>query len=112
MGTHRLERLQEEILHALSSILLFEVTDPRVKGITMTRVLLTKDLSVARIYYEASLKKKEEREGLQAALKRASHFIRKQLAPHLKLRAMPDLEFFYDETSDEVSRVQELFTKL
>lgn len=111
MNTHRLERLQEEIQHEVSSILLFEVTDPLVKGVTVTRVLITKDLGIARVYYEAS-GTKEEKAALQQGLHRARGFIRKRLAPRLNLRAMPELEFFYDETKDEISRVDELFSKL
>jgi ribosome-binding factor A len=111
MGVHRLERLQEEVRHEVSSILLFEVTDPLVKGVTVTRVVVTKDLGIARIYYEAA-GTAAEKQALQQGLDRAKGFIRRRLAPRLNLKAMPELEFFYDETKDEISRVDELFSKI
>jgi len=107
----RLERLQEEIRHAVSSIILFDVTDPLVKGVTITRVMMTKDLGTARIYYD-TLGTSEERLAVQKGLDRASVFIRRQLAPRLNLKAMPELKFFYDETQDEISKVDSLFSKL
>ena len=111
MSLHRIDRLQEEIRHAVSSLLLFEVTDPLIKGVTLTRVMLTKDTSLARVYYEVAGTAKE-REKIKDGLERATPFIRRKLAPILNLRQMPQLEFFYDETNDEVMRVEKLFSKL
>lgn len=111
MATHRLERLQEEARHVISSLLIFEVTDPLIKGITITRVMMTKDLGLARFYYESPVPK-GDRPKVQAALNRARSYFRKQLAPRLNLRITPEVEFFYDETSDEISRVEDLFSKL
>lgn len=111
MGTHRTERLQEEIRHLVSEILLYEVTDPLVHGVTVTRVLLTKDIGLARIYYNARGTAKE-RKSLQQGLERASSFVRRQVAPKLNLKIMPQIEFFYDETEDELSRVDLLFMDL
>lgn len=110
MNLHRRERLQEEIRHAVSSILLFEITDPSLKGITLNRVLVTKDLGLARIYYEAE--KDSNRETVAKALERAQGFIRRRLAGRVNLRLMPTIEFFYDETSEEISRVESLLKKL
>jgi ribosome-binding factor A len=109
---HRIDRLQEEFRHAVSSIILYEVTDPRLRGVTITRVMVTKDIGIARVYYETTEKKKLEREGIQKALERAAHFIRKELASKVNLRNMPNLEFFFDETNDEVLKVERLFAKL
>lgn len=111
MSSYRLERLQEEIQHAVSSIILFDLTDPLVRGATITRVLITKDLSAARVYYDFK-GPEEDRALLQRGFDRAKGFIRKQLAPQLRLKGVPGLEFFYDETKDEIDRVNELFAKI
>ena len=110
MKNHRTERLQEEIRQAVSSILLFEVTDPLLKGITLNRVLVTKDLGLARIYYEVG--KGSNRDIITKALEKARSFIRHQLAGRVNLRLIPAIEFFYDETSEEISRVEGLLKKL
>jgi ribosome-binding factor A len=111
MGTHRIKRIQEEIQHAASSILLFEVTDPVLQGLTVTRVVVTKDVGQARIYYESSVPK-AQREALQQALDRARGFVRRQLASRLNLKSVPEVQFFYDDTSEEVSRIEGLFSKI
>src|SRR5262245_36559829 len=111
MSTHRMKRIQEEIQHAVSSILLFETTDPLLQGLTVTRAVVTKDIGTARIYYEASVPK-EKREALQQALDRASGFVRRQLASKMTLKSIPEIQFFYDDTSEEVSRIEGLFSKL
>ena len=111
MSTHRLKRIQEQIQHAVSSILLLEVTDPLLSSVTVTRVLATKDLSTARVYYD-TLGGEKERTAIQQGLIRARGFIRKQLAQRLRVKSVPELEFFYDETREEISRVEELFSKL
>lgn len=107
---HRHERLQEEIRHLVTQLLLFEMEDPRIRGVTVTRVLLTKDRGLARIYYEAG--DSSQRGMLKEGLEKAVGFIRRALASKLKLRLAPQLEFFYDETSEEVARVEKLFSKL
>ena len=111
MSLHRIERGQEDIRHEARSLRLFEVTDRLVQGVTVTRVMVTKDLGLARIYYETALKGKE-RLAVQQGLNRAKGFIRRELASRLKFKTMPELEFFYDETQEEISRVNELFSKL
>lgn len=106
-----MERLQEEIRHAVGSIILFETTDPLVKGATLMRAVVTKDLGMARIYYEFK-GSREEKASLQKGLDRAKGFIRRQLASRLNLKAVPELEFFYDETEEEIAKVEGLFSKL
>lgn len=111
MSEHRIKRIQEEIQRAASSVLLFEMTDPTLKGITVTRVIVTKDVSTARLYYETAAPK-AKREAIQQGLDRARGFVRRQLASKLNLKTVPEIQFFYDETSEEVSRIEGLLSKI
>src|SRR5262245_59595596 len=111
MSQYRIDRLQEEIRHIVGSILMFEISDPQVRGITLTRAVLTRDLSVVRIYYDTSTPQKQRKE-LEKGLDRAKGFIRKQLASRLGLKSVPALEFFYDQSKDEIARVEDLFSKI
>ena len=110
-NTHRIERIQEEVQHLVSSVLLFEVTDPLLQRVTVTRVVVTKDVSTARIYYESAVPK-SQRDELQEGLDRARGFVRRQLASRMSLKFVPEIQFFYDETTEEVSRVEGLLSKL
>ena len=107
--SRRIEKLQEEIRHRATEILLYEMEDPRLRDVTITRVRLTGDLGFARIYYEAA--PAERRSEVEKALQRAAGFVRKGLAGRLQLRLAPQIEFFYDETQEEIRRVEELFAK-
>ena len=113
MSTHRVKRIEEEIRHYVSALLLFEMTDPDLKGVTVTRAVVTKDLSLARIYYHLATDAPQEmRERTEQALRRCCGFVRRQLATRLNMRIVPEIEFFYDETEEEVARVESLFSKL
>ena len=113
MSSHRIERLQEEIRHEVSRILLFEMTEALLQRVTLTRVVLTRDLSLARIYYEAPedpAGKPDLKKALKEGLDRARGFVRKQLAGRLRLKMLPKIEFYYDETQAELARVDALLS--
>lgn len=110
MAGYRIERLQEEMKQLIREIFLFEVQDPRIKGVAVTRVVLAKDLGFARIYYE--LPRDSNRTQVEKGLEKAKGYLRSTLSSRLKLRLAPKIEFFYDETSEEVERVEELFSKI
>ncbi|MDX2002430.1 MAG: 30S ribosome-binding factor RbfA [Chitinophagales bacterium] len=76
--------------------------------VTITDVRTTPDLLVARFYM--SVMDPNRRQAVMAALKENSHEIRRHLGNKLKsqLRRIPELEFFLDETLDEVFRIDEL----
>ncbi len=111
MGTHRIDKLQGEILKEVRMILLFVLDIPALQQIALTRVLLTKDLSLARVYYETILPD-QRRDGLQEELDRQGKRIRKELAQRMRLRAVPEVRFFYDETNETISKVEKLIDSL
>ena len=50
MKTHRLARVAEVIREVASETILFELRDPRVKGVTVTRAEVSGDLQHAKVY--------------------------------------------------------------
>lgn len=113
MGQHRIKRVEEEIQHAVSSIVLFELTDPGIRNVTITRVIATKDLSLARIYYDVGSRLGlEDKKKVHESLRKAQGFVRRRLAERMNFKKMPEIEFFYDETLEETTRVEDLFSKL
>ncbi len=108
---HRIERLKEEIQHLVSSIILFELADPRLKAVTVTHVALTKDIGLARIYYEV-IDPKADREAIEKALQKASGFIRRRLASDLRIKQVPVIEFYFDNEKEQILRVEQLLNKI
>lgn len=91
----RRERLAMEIQRVISEVLCFEVQDPRIRHVTLTRVALTGDGGIARVYYEAQVPE-AEKGLLQKALDHAQGFVKKEIASRLRLRAVPQLEFYHE----------------
>jgi ribosome-binding factor A len=95
---HRSRRIEDQIQRILSEIIRVDVRDPRLNGAVITAVDVTRDLSVAKIYF-TSLDPAENGVELQSAFKSAMKFIRGRLARQLTVRAVPELRFQYDDSA-------------
>jgi ribosome-binding factor A len=104
---HRPDRLGDQIRTELSDILAREVHDPGVGFVTITRVGVTADLQIARVFY-TTLAAGAARKDTARALQRATPFVRRQLAARLGLRRMPELEFRFDESIEHQARIEQL----
>lgn len=103
----RHQRLGAQVLRTLSELLRLEVKDPRVAGVSLTGVDLSRDLSVARVYY-SMLRPDDDPSGAQEGLERASGFLRGKLGRELQVRHVPELRFAHDESSAHASEISRL----
>ena len=107
MKTHRLARVAEVIREVASETILFELQDPRVKGVTVTRAEVSADLQHAKVHVSLMGTPKEQ-DLCMHGLRSAGGYIQKQLASRLKTRFTPVLQFVLDEgvkKSIEVTRL-------
>jgi ribosome-binding factor A len=107
MKTHRLARMAEVIREVASETILFELQDPRVKGVTVTRAEVSADLQHAKVYVSIMGTPKEQ-DLCMHGLRHAAGFVQAQLARRLVTRFTPVLKFIKDEgvkNSIEVSRL-------
>lgn len=111
MSSNRPERVGEAIRDDLSRMIAREVHDPGIGFLTLTRVKVTPDLQAARVYY-TTLGDETARRETGKALKRATPFLRRQLAQRLRLRRVPELDFFYDESIAHADRVEKILHEL
>ena len=109
--THRTERIAEQLREEVSQILATEVADPGVGLVTVSRVKVTPDLSLARVYWTI-LGNAEERKKTTKALQRAAAFVRHVLAGRVTLRRVPEVVFQYDEGLAAHQRVEEILQEL
>ena len=107
----RPDRLGDQIRSEISQLLAREVHDPGVGFITLTRVSVTADLQIARVYY-TTMAADAARTDTARALERATPFLRRQLAGRLRLRRMPELEFRFDQTVEHQDRVEKLLQEI
>ena len=95
----------------LSEILLFEVTDPRLKGVFVTDVNVDRELAFATVYVSA-LEGKERRAEILEGFHSASGFLRSQLAARTELRTFPKLRFIWDETPEHADHIEKLIADI
>ncbi len=107
----RPERIADQIRSELAQLLAREVHDPGVGFLTLTQVKVTSDLQLARVYYTSLGDDKAQRESAKA-LKRAAPFLRRQLGQRLRLRRVPELDFFYDESIARQDRIEQILQEL
>ncbi|HEX2570402.1 MAG TPA: 30S ribosome-binding factor RbfA [Polyangia bacterium] len=96
---HRHDRLEHLLLEELNGLLRGEVTDPRLVEVGFSRVELSVDYGMARVWFVAmrtGALERQDRQRIEAALERAMGFLRARLALALDLKRCPNLRFLYD----------------
>jgi len=103
----RQERVAEQIRMEIAGILQRDLKDPRVGLATCTRVQVSGDLKVAKIYVSV-LGAQEEQKRAMAALDGASGFVRRLLGHRLGLRVSPEVRFTFDPSVEYGIRLEKL----
>ncbi len=85
------------MLRSLSELLRFETKDPALADISLTAVDLSRDLSVARVYF-SMLDPDDDPQPALDGLQRASGFLRSKLGKALMVRHVPELRFQHDDS--------------
>ena len=112
MDYQRSERVGELLTEVIADVLRKDIRDPRVTAVTITAAKVTKDLRQARIYFTILGGASENKDSVLAGLKSALGFIRARIGKQLKLRFVPAIEFFYDESVDEAERIEKLLRQV
>lgn len=103
----RASRVADEIYHIVAGAVISDLTDPRIAGATVTRVRMTKDLRVAYVYFH--LKADEaQREAAVKGFKSSVGYLKRRIGDEIKLKFMPEIQFFYDEAVDVEERIDDL----
>jgi ribosome-binding factor A len=111
--SRRSERTSKLIQREISGLLEREVNDPRLsKLISITDVTLSPDLKYAKIFVSTLGSEVDNKEEMLAGFNKASGFLRKELASHLKLRYTPQLSFHYDDSIERGARLLKLMGDL
>jgi ribosome-binding factor A len=97
MAGHRPERLGERIHQEISVMFEREISDPRLANVNVTRVEVTGDMRMAKIYVTSRDVEVDEKE-MMAGLIHASGYVRRQIAKSLDLHFAPELRFYADRS--------------
>lgn len=107
MKSHRLARVSEVVRETAANAILFELKDPRVKGVTVTRAEVSGDLQHAKVFVSVMGTEKEQQLTMHG-LKSAAGFIQTKIADRLTSRYVPHVTFVLDEgvkKSIEIARI-------
>ncbi len=107
MPTQRQRRVGKQLLQEISTIVEFELADPRLALVTFTDVTISPDLRNARVYFSC-LGGAAERERCLAGLAHARSLLRRELGRRLRLRYVPELRFEFDDSFERANRIDRL----
>ena len=108
---YRVQRVEKIIERELASIIFTEVHNELIKFVSITKVALNKDMSVAMVWYTV-LGNEGEIEATKKAIEQAKGFLRSELAHRLDLRKTPELRFKYDESLAYGNHINEVIENL
>ena len=107
----RITRIAEEIKKEVSYMIQNELKDPRVTGlISITKVLLTKDLKFCKIFV-SMLGTADEKEAMDA-LKSSAGFVRREIGNNIRMHSTPEVKFEMDDSMAYGEKIQGIINSL
>ncbi len=111
--SRRTVRVGVQIMEELARLLREDVSDPRIKLVTLTRIDVSPDLRNAIVFYSALATKGDaDVESIDQGLASAAPFLRRRAAHVLPMKRMPELRFRYDPSLSLGSRTLGLLRDL
>ena len=108
----RLQRIGDRIRQEISEMLVMgQIHDPRLAGISITDVIVDRELAYADIYVSAVEGQERAAEVLQG-IESASGFLRKTLSERIELRVFPRLRFHWDPTPERADRIERILADI
>jgi ribosome-binding factor A len=107
MRFKRSEKVGDLIREEISQILLRELKDPRIGFVSITKVDLSDDLRVAKVYYSVFGGAQEKEESFQG-LESAKGYIKRELGRRVRLKYMPEISFIFDDSFEYGEHIEEL----
>jgi len=107
----RAQRISDRIQQELSEMLIMEIHDPRLTGVSVTDVSVDRELAFADVYVSA-LEGSERSQEIISGLNHASGYLRSELAKRIDLRVFPHLRFHWDPTPERADHIEKLFESI
>jgi ribosome-binding factor A len=107
---YRIDKIENLIKEEISLILLYKVQDPSLGFITVTNVKVSPDIKNAKIYL--SVFDKSKRQEVLDKVTSLSGMIRSELASRIKIKFVPEIKFYIDDTLDYVEKIEGLIKKI
>ncbi len=106
--TIKQERAAQLIHEIIGELLMYEVTDPALQGVTVTGVKVDREIEYADVYVHSL----DDADEVMAGMARAAGFLRRELAARTRFRRTPVLHFHWDVAMDRGERIDSLLASL
>ena len=107
----RSDRVSPLIKKELSLLFQFDIKDPRLANLSISKVIVSDDLRHAKIFYSLYVPTVDQKE-IDSGLKTAIGFLRRELKKRLRLRIIPELVFFRDDSVDYSMKIESILKGL
>lgn len=111
MSKIRQQRTADQIQRILSQLVRRDLSDPRLRDITITQVTIDRELEHADIYVNALADETRQKEVMKALVK-AGGYMRRELSNQLSVRNTPQLHFHWDPSLANAEEVSEILDSL
>jgi len=111
MEGKRSDRVADSIRKEISEMLVKTIKDPRIGFITLTRVTVSEDCRLAKVYYSVVGTPEQKRQSMEG-MNSAKGYIRRELGHRMKLKYTPELVFQFDPSIEYAIHMGELIHHL
>lgn len=112
MAKNRLDLINAEIQKSLSHTLTYDMYSEELRGafVTVTKVVTTPDLKYAKVFL--SVFPDANKEKVFNCLKNSVTFLRREVAKNVKLRVVPELHLYMDDSLEYSQKIDEIINKI
>lgn len=108
----RQKRVADRLQAELSELIQRDLKDPRLNLVTVTRVVIDRELEHANIYVSTALDEAERKKDVLRGLESARGFLRREVGRRVQLRRVPELHFHWDPGLENVEQVGQILDQL
>ncbi len=112
MSLKRRRRIAELLHEEISTLLQFDIRDPRIGFVTVTGVEVNADLTIAVVYVSFLDRDEQTEKEALAGLKSATPFLKRILGQKIRLRYIPDLNFKVDHSLAHAQKIHTLLAEI
>lgn len=105
-------RIASQMQKELALLLQRDMKDPRLGFLTVNEVEVSRDLAVAKVFVTVMNADSNAIERNLKILNEAAAHLRREVGKRIRMRSVPELRFFYDETLDTGMRMDAILSSL
>jgi ribosome-binding factor A len=110
--SYRIERVNQLIRREISDLLLRQIKDPRLGNfLSVNEVETAADLKSAKVYVSCICTEEEKKE-IMSSLESASGYLHNELSKRIRMRYVPLLSFYWDNSIERASHILNLIDRV